>query len=159
MSPVVNFNKISTTISELPNTVWCDLSRDKKLVYQYTIAVSRGLVENRLAEQVVGPINHSRWLTLATRVLVKYTRTANPSPSLITLVTFICQVYSPMWFRIKSRSKFTFGPSHLHHLLQLVQTQPEQVQQVVRKPIQNNAYFADPGIMVTSMLESEDKSI
>ena len=64
-----------------------------------------------------------------------------------------------MWFRIKSRSKFTFGPSHLYHLLQLVQTQPEHMQQVARKPIQNYAYFADPGIMVTSMIESEDKSI
>ena len=37
-----------------------------------------------------------------------------------------------MWFQAKIHWKFTSGPSHLYHLMQLVQTQSSQVQLVLQ---------------------------
>ena len=104
---VICFEVISTSLSKLPDAVWRDLSRDQKLLYQYTHAVAQGEVSQQLAGQVAGPIDHSRWLTLAIRILQIYTRTAEPSDGLKTIATYICQLYSPMWFTIKAHSKFT----------------------------------------------------
>ena len=101
---VVHFESINTSLEDLDENVWKDLSRDQKLLYQYVKAIQTGVVSARLAIQVAGPIDHSRWLTLAIRNTQIYTRTADPSPGLQMIVTYICQVYAPMWFRIKAQS-------------------------------------------------------
>ena len=75
------------------------------------------------------------------------------------IVTYICQVYVSMWFTIKCRSKFSRGPGHLFQLMQLVKEQPAQVQEVVKPHIQHNAYFAEPSIMLTSMLEDPEEDV
>ena len=121
---VVKFDVIPTTLENFAGEVWKDLSRDQKLLYQYTKAIQSGEVSDKLAGQVAGPIDHSRWLTLAIRLLQKYTRDPDPSPGLKMIVTYICQVYVPMWFTIKCHSKFSRGPGHLFHLMQLVKEQP-----------------------------------
>ena len=156
---IVQFEIISTSLEDLDKSVWTDLSRDQKLLYQYVKAIQTGVVSDRLAIQVAGPIDHSRWLTLAIRLLQIYTRTASPSTGLKMIVTYICQVYAPMWFLIKAQSKFTQGPSHILRLIQLVNDQPLHVQAVVKPAIQRNAYFAEPGIMLTSMLEDPDMEV
>ena len=156
---VIAFKVISTSLKKLPDIVWKDLSRDQKLLYQYRQAIAQGEVTEQLAGQVAGPIDHSRWLTLAIRILQIYTRTFDPSDGLKTISAYICQVYSPMWFSIKAHSKFTKGPSHLFQKLQLVKEQPLHVQAVVKPHIQRNAYFAEPSIMLTSMLEDPEKEI
>ena len=46
-----------------------DLSRHQNLIYSYIKAVAAGTVPGKLATQVAGPLNHSRWLTLAVRLL------------------------------------------------------------------------------------------
>ena len=156
---IVQFEIINTSVQDLDKSVWTDLSRDQKLLYQYVKAIQTGVVSDRLAIQVAGPIDHSRWLTLAIRLLQIYTRTATPSSGLKMIVTYICQVYAPMWFLIKAQSKFTKGPSHILKLIQLVRDQPVQVQGVVKPAIQRNAYFAEPGIMLTSMIEDPDVDV
>ena len=156
---VIQFETISTSLEDLDNSVWTDLSRDQKLLYQYVKAIQTGEVSDRLAMQVAGPIDHSRWLTLSIRILQIYTRTAIPSHGLKMIATYICQVYAPMWFRIKSNTKFTKGPSHILRLMQLVREEPLEVQIVVKPVIQRNAYFAEPGIMLTSMLEDPDAGV
>ena len=64
-----------------------------------------------------------------------------------------------MWFLIKAHSKFTQSPLHILKLIQLVRGQPLEVQDVVKPAIQRNAYFAEPGIMLTSMLEDQDINV
>ena len=46
-------------------------------------------MSDRLAMQVVGPIDHSRWLTLSGRTLQIYTKTTNHSPGLSMIVQYI----------------------------------------------------------------------
>lgn len=74
---------------------------------RYVKAIESGTLPPNLVSQRPGPLNHSRWLTLGIRLLILYTRTANPSDGLKRIVTYVVQVYAVMWFRIKSNSKFT----------------------------------------------------
>ena len=69
-------------------------------------------------------------------------------------------MYGPSWFAIKCKSKFIAGPSHLFNKLKLIRdTQSLEVQNIVKKHIQRNAYLSEPGVMLLSMLESEEKDI
>ena len=62
---VIDYIPIPTTVPDLDEDVWTDLSRDQKLLFRYCKAISTGNVPASLAKQVAGPINHSRGLTLA----------------------------------------------------------------------------------------------
>ena len=154
---IVAFRSIDSP--DLPDEVVKDLSRDQHLLYLYTKAIATGQVSKRLAAQVAGPLNHSRWITLALRAQQLYTRTTTPSVGLITIVTFIQAVYSPSWFRIKSHVKFTSSPSNLHYQMELVINQPQEIQDIVKPVIQRNAYFADPSLILCGMMESENDSV
>ena len=86
---VVDFTNIETPLPDLDEVVWKDLSRDQQLLYRWTKAVASGSVPRTLANQVAGSINHSRWLTLAVRLLQLYTKTTNPSEALKKIIKFI----------------------------------------------------------------------
>ena len=89
--PVADFEpvEISESLPELSEEVLADLSRDQQLLYRYAKAIVAGSVEQELLSQIVGPINHARWLTLAIRLLVLYTRTDKPSDGLLKIVKYI----------------------------------------------------------------------
>ena len=159
LKDVVKFSSISTTLPDLDQKVWKDLSRDQQLLYRYVKAISAGEVPEDLARQVAGPINHSRWLTLAIRLMQLYTRTQNPDPGLVQVVKFIVQVYTVVWFSIKAESKFTHGPIHLHKQMTLIRSQSLDTQAVVKPAVQRNAYFAHSSTLLCSMLESTDMRV
>ena len=110
MLDTVNFERIDSPLIDLDESVWKDLSHDQQLLYRWTKAIASGVVPQKLAEAVIGGINHSRWLTLGDRLEALYTKTPNPSPGLKRVVQFIVQVYAPSWFQIKANSRFTSGP-------------------------------------------------
>ena len=60
---IAKFTPISTSLPDLDESVWRDLSRDQKLLYRYAKAIAAGSVSDNLAAQVAGPSNHSRWHT------------------------------------------------------------------------------------------------
>ena len=74
------------------------------------------------------------------------------------VVKFIQQVYSSSWFHIKSHGKLTSSPSNLHHQMELVVNQPEEVKQIVKPVSQRNPYFAEQSLLC-SMLENEDPAL
>ena len=43
--------------------------------------------------------------------------------------------------------------------MELAVNQPEEVQNIVKPVVQRNAYFADPALLLCSMLESEDNTL
>ena len=65
----------------LPERIVKDLSRDQKLLYEYSIAVDTGDLPTKAAKQKPEPIKHARWLTLCLSALIDYTRDAKPSLS------------------------------------------------------------------------------
>lgn len=124
-------------------------------MYRYTKGIAAGNIPDDLASQIPGPLNHSRWLTLALRLLLLYTRTDDPSEGLVKIVTYIMKVYVPSWFTIKSHTKFTANPNNLHEQMRLVVSLPAEIQGIVKPHVQRNAYFAHPSILLCSMLESD----
>ena len=54
-----------------------------------------GVVNSDLQYSKVGPIVHSRWLTLGCRILSYYVSVDDPSTNLETLANFCLQVYFP----------------------------------------------------------------
>ena len=92
--------------------------------------------------------------------MIIYTRTKEPNSNLIKIVSFCVQVYVPMWFLIKQKHNFWHGPSNLFEQMKLIKsTQSEEVQEVAMKTVQRNAFFAEPGMVLTCMLASDDKTI
>lgn len=156
---ICTFTPIGSSLPDLPDTVWKDLSLDQKILYQYVKAISRGEVPDNLKTKKCGPINHSRWLTLATRLLILYTRTPDPCAGLTTIVTFIQQVYAPMWFLLKKKPLFTDGPAALFTTMQLINKQPYSVRTVVKPVVQHNGWAAEPGTMLCAMLAAEERDI
>ena len=92
------------------------LSSNQRLLYEYTVGISRGKVDPRFASWKIGPLNQARWLTLAIRLMCLWTRGAYPqnrSTKLYSLINFIVNVYAICWFDIKKvtssiTSKFIF---------------------------------------------------
>ena len=129
-------------------------------MYEYALGIIKGNLYDNLVNQLPGTINHARWLTLAIRLMILYTRTKEPTSSLIKITSFIVQVYVPMWFKIKENNKFWHGPANLFHQMKLItSTQSEDIQEISKKVVQNNAYFAEPGMILTCMLGSDDKGV
>ena len=103
---VVNFKKIpNPNFPILPNDVIDDLSTDQFNAYRICSAVMLGTLDPDLSLLEIGPMCHSRWLTLACRILRYYVSRKNPDKNLITLAEFCILVYFPSWFTIK-RSKY-----------------------------------------------------
>ena len=108
--PVVAFKSIPNPhFPMLPNDVLEDLSTDQYNGYKIWWSVICGEVDDDLRLHDIGPLVHSRWLTLADRIPRLYTATKNLSKNLITLAQFCLKVYFPTWFEIKHYSKLTCG--------------------------------------------------
>ena len=61
LKDVIKFDVIPSTLDDLDDAVWKDLSRDQKLLYQYTKAIQARKVSNRLAAHSIhktSPIIH-----------------------------------------------------------------------------------------------------
>ena len=159
LQDVVDFAFIHTTLEDIPEDIVKDLSRDQLLLYRYAKAIACGRVPPSLAAQKPGGLNHSRWLTFCILLFILYTRTSHPSIALVKIVTFAIQVYTVMWFKIKVHWKFTMGPRHLFHTIELINTQPTDVRAIALKVVENNKYFAHTENMLASMLEDSDEVV
>ena len=159
LKPVAKFQPIEAELPELSDEVIHDLSRDQQLLYKYCKAINTGSIDQNLVSQIAGPTNHARWLTLAIRLLILYTRTNNPSPGLVKISTFILQVYAPSWFCIKSNWHFTSDPSNLFLQMRRVVKLPIEAQSIAKPVVQRNAFFAHPSTMLCAGLASCEASI
>ena len=112
---IVQFTSMTTSVPDLEEPIWKDLSQDQQLLYRWTKAITASQVPANLAGQLAGPTYHSRWW-----LMQFYATNANPSNKLVLVVKYVVQVYSPVWFLIKRNSKFTHHPSVVFTLLRLI---------------------------------------
>ena len=148
----------SPSLPVLPDNVVSDLSRDQKLLYQYSQAVNSGVVPPELARQKPGGINHARWLTFCLTALIEYTRDKMPSPDFVLFIEYVQKVYVPAWFTIKTKPYLKDGAKNVFTLMQLVKSQPKNVQEVAKKAVQTNAFFAHSSNLLAAMLTDEDET-
>jgi len=96
----------NTNFPKLPDDI-VDLSSDQYYGYRICLAVMSGYLDPDLQKLQIGPIVHSRWLTLACRILRFYKSTKPPSKSLVQLTNFCLKNYFPTWFNIKTENKIS----------------------------------------------------
>ncbi|GBN77403.1 hypothetical protein AVEN_204040-1 [Araneus ventricosus] len=91
--PVAPFSSIN--VENMPGNIdRMVLSNDQQYLYDICLAISRGECYSDLALRKPGPVVHSRWLTIAGRILRLYAVTEKLSDNLIILATYIMKVYA-----------------------------------------------------------------
>lgn len=118
MSDPVLFTPVETTVTRPAPAVLTDLSDDQLILLEYMLAVSSGSIPDQFVHRKPGPVNLVRWLTIATRILILYTRTVKPTKALQDLVEFVQKVYGPAWFTVKQQQCFVKGPEILFSMIQ-----------------------------------------
>jgi hypothetical protein len=157
LKPVKQFKRIEG--KSLPEVDVKDLSNDQHYLYRMTQAVTSGECPQQLADCQPGPLAHSRWLTTASRILRLYVAEKTPSANLVTIVTYIVRVYTPMWFEIKTKPSCSDGARHVWKLISYSRYLEGDLKAVVDKVIQRNAYFAHSENLLLSMLSNEREFI
>ncbi|GBM03055.1 hypothetical protein AVEN_14565-1 [Araneus ventricosus] len=137
---IVPFEAIEgTSLPEMGEFHIRDLSDDQRYLKEMLQAVSDGNCPNDLTIRKPGPVVHSRWLTTASRILRLYVSTRNPSYNLVILVTYIMNVYTPVWFSIKMKSSITEDSRHLWKIIKYSRyMQQDDLRQVVDEVLQRN---------------------
>lgn len=154
--PIVQFTAIPTT---LPETSRNDLSTDQKYLYDIMKAVSTGVFSSDLSNMEPGPLNHSRWLTTANRILRLYATKTDPEEKLVILATYVMKVYGPMWFNIKCNPSCINGAKHLWQTISLSRYLNTDLKKIVDTVIQRNGYFGHPENILIAMLGDDTESI
>ena len=150
-------------LPSISEDVASDLSSDQRLLYSAFQSVRTGVIRPELHSLSPGPISHSRWLTLAIRVLLLYMKKhglrGKDITNLATIVKFLMTNYVVMWFRLKQKPAIGEAPRHLFSQVQLTNLLPKSTQTIARTNLARNAYWAHPENLLLSMLtDPEEKT-
>lgn len=154
--PVQSFQPIR---ADIPIISKLNLSSDQQYLYDICQSVVSGVCSERLAKRETGKIVHSRWVTLANRILRTYVSTSKPSDALKTLATFIVKVYAPCWFNIKCKQSCTNGAKHVHDLITRSRYLPDELKKIIDPVIERNGYFLHCENILLAMLFDEQKFV
>ena len=124
-----NFEKLdfATDLRELPQEVVENLSTDQKYMYKISKMIITGELDHDVLKQVIGPLNHSRWLTTACRLCRTWVskhgirKNSRTYQSLKIIVSYIVLVYVPSWFEVKCKPNIFHGPDHMLSAVKLVE--------------------------------------
>ena len=152
--------KIGDAVQELPEAVIKDLSSDQHMLYLAWISVRTGKLRAELLSLTPGPVSHSRWLTLALRILLLY-MTDNKlkgknKRNLQVLVSFLVTNYIPMWFTIKKLGKAEQSSQVLFKQIQLANQLKGPIAAIVKQNVARNAYAAQSETLLLCMLCDAD---
>ena len=156
--PVADLQQIQEShFVTLPNAVIDDLSSDQFYAYRICWAVILGDVDDDLHLIEVGPIVHSRWLTLGCRILRRYVSITAPSKNLKHLAEFCIKVHFSSWFDIKLHSQVSDGSKNFFRMLQRIKRFPnQQIREESLRVLQRNRFFAHPENILLAMLCDSD---
>lgn len=155
--------KDGDSVPVLPHEVIQQLSWDQKCLYKLLHAVRSGKSNIDIINMKLAGLNHSRWLTLAIRVLYLYMcyhqLTQDETVKLNRLVHFIMTNYGPMWFAIKCKPFITDAPKHVFKQTKLLQLLPSDIINIVKPYVSRSAYFAHPENLLIAMLDDSDETV
>ena len=162
MDLLERFPKVDTgeALPELTDDVIKDLSSDQYMLFLAWDSVRSGQLRIELLSLTPGPISHSRWLTLALRLLLlymtKHRLTGKHKKNLQVLVSFLMTNYIPMWFTIKRLGKLQDSSQILFKQMQLVKLLKGPIAAIVKKNVERNAYSAQSETLLVCMLCDSD---
>lgn len=158
-----NFPRISVgpPLIKLSDKVIQDLSTDQHYGYKIVCAVRDGVLPARIALLEIGPVNHSRWLTTANRLLrlwvSKHGLKGKNLKNLRFIVEFIIGVYYPCWFKVKVNHSWIEGPRHILFQLDCLKSQRKEVLDIVMPTVKRSAWYAHSEALIQTLLCSEDQ--
>ena len=167
-STAMSFKQIHTdAFFELPHHVVSDLSSDQHYAYlMWKTICNKDIVSWNIVKNLqVGPLAKSRWLTMALRLCRLFISDRDSrdldieeEQKLENVVQYVIKVYLPMWFKIKTRENFLYGPENLLYFLKLSQTISvnTEIQRAIKKSLENNSYWARSDKVILSMLCNEN---
>ena len=94
----------------LSDEALCDVRDDQYYAYQIRRSIIHGALDSDLQLLEVGPLCHSRWLTLGCRILRYYVFQDKPNLTLVLFTEFRIKVYFPNFFEVEATSLITDGP-------------------------------------------------
>lgn len=135
------------------------LNTDQKYLFKICKAISEGCVTGDWVNHSIGPVNHSRWITTASRFLRLYISEPNPSIAFCEIVQYIISVYAPMVFELKHRPSIVYGPIHLARTIERSKSLSLENQRIVEDSINENSYFAHPENVMLSILNDDNQEV
>jgi hypothetical protein len=160
-----SFEKLdfAADLRDIPEEIIADLSGDQKYLYKIVKMIITGELDHDVLKHIIGPVNHSRWLTTGCRLCRCWVskhglrRNSKSYKSLKIIVSFIVSVYAPMWFEIKCKPNIFHGPDHMLTSVKLVHKYcSTKVKEVVYPVMQRGAWHAHTENMLLAMLGSQD---
>lgn len=94
--------RLSEQLPKLPDAVFKKLSNDQLYLYKIINALISDFPES-LVNLKIGRLNHSRWITTASRICKVFASTIKPSKTLQDLTSYVVNIYAPTWFQIKKK--------------------------------------------------------
>ena len=162
---VTSFTRIVDTkfldnLLNYPNKVVEDLSTDQYYAYRICMGVMTGEIPEDLSWMEVGPLCHSRWLTLGCRILRYYVSVDDPSEPLRLLAEYCIKVYFPSWFHIKKNKYLTDGPKNFHFMVdRIMKLSHPKIRNIALHYLEINSFHAHPENILLSMCSDEDARI
>jgi len=149
-----------TDFTHLPDDIVNNLSPDQKYLYQICVAVIDGIVPETLQCSKIRNLCHSRWLTLANRIMRIYVSLETSSKyyeTIIYLVKYIVGVYYKTFAAIKYKPSLADGPLHLHNQIKYIKSEFDGDELVLLlESVQNNCTFAHPENLIIAMMCSDN---
>lgn len=176
--PIVSFKKIRP--KNFPKSFLDDLSRDQKNLFLLGNMIYTGDVNEKQSTRKLGPLNHARFMTFASRVLRIYMSQANPSVQLTSLTHFIMRVYLPAWQLVKMENSISKGSdifmqivswtrlanTHINNVTDSIYCFSNEFRylgiherEVVGKCLQDNCFWAFPENILLSMINSDSVAL
>ena len=94
----------------LSDEALCDVNNDQYYAYQICWSIIHVALDPDLQLLEVGPLCHSRWMTLGCRILRYYVSQDKPNLTLVLLTKFCIKVNFPNFFEVEAKSLITDGP-------------------------------------------------
>ena len=154
---IVNFKRVRGLVERPSQEIITSLSQDQKYLLEISLACQQGPTAFQdkpgLAKRSPGPLNHSRWLTRANRILRLYVSCIEPSPQLQRLVYILLNTYVPAWFFMKKSDGFVNGSACFHHIVSgFEKILNLEEQDVVEEVLSRNNFFGHPENVLMGML-------
>ena len=175
MSPL-SFEPIHINdIPDLTPEVLEKLSTDARYLYDMCNLVNYGTGNTKtsiygtnvgmdILHKKIGPLCHSRWLTLASRILRMYVAMDSKSPlysKVQLLAKYIVGVYWKTHIQIKYKNTLMDGPKILFEEIcfQRELFEGTSLLSIIQRSVQQNCFFAHPENLLLAMLGDEDVNI
>ena len=146
---------------DIPDKIVAEMSQDAKLSYRLVKAMALGELTPELALSKCGKFDHSRWLTTGLGLCFLWCTDHGFTGELLDrfrkIVTYVVQVYFPMYFQIKVKHSIVEAPQHIVTLLRLFNQQDRDVKEATGKYVRSGAWFAHSECLLLSLLSSSDK--